>query len=233
MATVASQSEPIDPQGVLSETPSGAIYDRSSLRGDYMVMIAGQTADDFEKYAPEKQFCEYFDGIVYMPSPVTHRHQEQSGFLFHLLDGFRCERGVGSVLTGPSVLRLAPEWKPEPDIFVRPPADAPDPQPPALLVVEFLSPSTRDHDLGLKRKIYRQVGIPNIWTVDDRDRALFVERRHAQSGQYDQERLTKGPLAVPAIPGFWIDVAWLWADPLPNARRCLELILAGPPHTSS
>lgn len=233
MATVANQQESIDPQDAVSQTASAATYDRSSLKGDYMVMIAGQTADDFEKYAPEKQFCEFFDGIVYMPSPVTDRHQEQAGFLFHLLDGFRCERGGGSVLSGPAVLRLAPDWKPEPDIFVRPPADATAPQPLALLVVEFLSPSTRDHDLGLKRKLYQDVGIPNIWMVDDRDDVLFADECLDQTGQYDQKRLTEGRLQASAIPGFWIDVAWLWANPLPNARRCLELILADPPYPPS
>ncbi|MDR3638261.1 MAG: Uma2 family endonuclease [Isosphaeraceae bacterium] len=228
MATVASNDQAIDPEESSPETPTGTIYDRSSLKGDYMVMIAGQTAEDFEKYAPETQFCEYFDGIVYMPSPVTDRHQEQVMFVSHLLDGFRCERGGGQILTGPAVRRLTPEWKPEPGIFVRPPANAPAPQPPALLVVEFHSPSTRQHDLGLKLEAYRAMGIPNIWMVDDREHLLRAETQRGPGGPYVPHRLTEGRLDVAAIPGFWIDVAWLWADPLPNARRCLERILATP-----
>ncbi len=176
------------------------------------------------------QYCEYFDGIVYMPSPVSDRHQFQVGFLFHLFDGFRCERGdVGAVLMGPAVLRLSEDRKPEPDLFVRPPGDAAQPQPKALLVVEFLSRSTRAHDLGLKLDAYRAAGIPEIWMCDERDRAVLVERRIGPGDSYRSERFTEGRLASTAIPGFWIDVSWLWADPLPNPRRCLEEILAAPP----
>lgn len=228
MATVPrGKSTAGSEQGIANGTP-GAVYDRSSLVGDYMVMIAGQTAEDFERKAPEDEFCEYFDGVVYMPSPVTDRHQKQVGFLHHLIHGFWCEHG-GEVLSGPAVLRLQPEWKPEPNLFVRPTADRPAPQPPAWLVVEFHSPSTRQHDLQRKRKAYRAVGIPNIWMVDDRDRVLRADVLRHPDGRYTRLKLGQGFLPVRELPGFWIDVAWLWEDPLPNARRCLERILAGPP----
>jgi hypothetical protein len=45
---------------------------------------------------------------------------------------------------------------------------------------------------------------------------------------YRREQRTEGRLDSTALPGYWLDVAWLWADPLPNPRRCLERILAGP-----
>jgi Uma2 family endonuclease len=211
--------------GVIEAAPR--VYDRSSLTGDFMVMIADQTPEDFERYAPESRYCEYINGIVYMPSPVSDRHQEQVGFLFHLLDGFRCERGLGPVLMGPAVLRLSADWKPEPDISVCPGDGVGQPRPPALLVIEILSPSTRDHDLGLKLTIYRAAGIPEVWLCDEPHRTVIVERRVGEG--YQREQRTEGRLDSTAIPGFWIDVAWLWAHPLPNARRCLEAILAGPP----
>ncbi|MGE5756127.1 MAG: Uma2 family endonuclease [Planctomycetaceae bacterium] len=206
-------------------TPSH-VYDRSSLTGDYMVMLSDQAPEDFERYAPESQYCEYINGVVYMPSPATDRHQEHVGFLFHLLDGFRCERGGGVVRMGPSVLRLSEDWKPEPDVFVRPGDGEGHPELPALLVIEVLSRSTRGHDLGLKLSIYRGAGIPEIWLLDECDRTVIVERRVGDG--YRRERYNEGCL-VSTIPGFWIDVAWLWEHPLPNARRCLEAILAGPP----
>jgi len=213
---------------VPDDVSARGIYDRTSLQGDFMVMIAGQTSEDFERHAPESQYCEYINGIVYMPSPVSDRHQDQVGFLFHLLDGFRCERDdIGAVRMGPAVLRLSDEWKPEPDIFVRPSDEGDRHQPPALLVIEILSRSTRDHDLGLKLSIYRDAGIPEIWLFDERDRAVIVER-HVGDG-YQRLRVVQGHLHSTAIPGFWIDVAWLWDNPLPNPRRCLAMILAGPP----
>ena len=217
------------PMGVSNEEldASRCIYDRSSLTGDFMVMLADQTAEDFGRYASETQICEYFDGVVYMPSPGTDRHQEQVGFLFDLLNGRRCERGGGSVLMGPAVVRLDDDSKPEPDLFVRPPAPpgAKDVKP--LLVIEILSPSTRAHDLGLKLTRYRSAEIPEVWLFDERERAVIVERKVGEG--YRRERLSEGYLHSTAIAGFWIDVAWLWQRPLPNPRRCLEAILAGPP----
>jgi Uma2 family endonuclease len=213
--------------------PAREIYDRSSLTGDFMVMLADQTSEDFERYAPASQVCEYLNGIVYMPSPATDRHQEQVQFVFHLLDGFRCERGAGQVLTAPAVLRLAPQWKPEPDLFVRPPAGARGVQPPAVLVVEFLSPSTRHHDLGIKLETYRTFAIPEIWMFDDRDHVLRASKRVGPGDRYVEEVVSAGPFDSYALPSFWIDVSWLWNDPLPNARRCLDQILAGPPAPQS
>jgi Uma2 family endonuclease len=208
-----------------------AIYDRSSLSGDYLVMIAGQTEEDYFRHAPENRFCEYIDGIIYMPSPVSTHHQEIVLFLAHLLDAFRWERGTGRVLTGPAVLHLAPNRNPEPDLFVQP-VGAPPPEDGmrnqgAVFVVEVLSPSNRSHDLETKGQRYRDAAIPEIWYVDDRDRVLRVERREDRG--YRTLQLTEGIHQSTALPGFWIDVAWLWADPLPHPRRCLQGILADPP----
>jgi len=217
------------PMGVSNEEldASRGIYDRSSLTGDFMVMLADQTAEDFERYASETQICEYFDGIVYMPSPATDRHQNQVGFLFDLLNGRRCERGGGDVLMGPAVLRLHDDAKPEPDIFVRPADDTDASWLKAILVIEILSKSTRAHDLGLKLSHYRGAGIPEVWLFDEQDRVVIVERKVGEG--YQRERLSEGPLHSTSLPGFWIDVAWFWERPLPNPRRCLEAILAGPP----
>ncbi len=203
------------------------VYDRSSLDGDYLVMIAGQTPEDWERYAPEKQFCEYIDGIVYMPSPVSNRHQEYAVFLSHLLDAYRSERGGWKVLTGPAVLRLAISRKFEPDIFVLPEAAPTQAGDRAALVIEVLSPSTREYDLVLKRKVYLESGIAEVWFLDERDRALLVDRQTGEG--YEREVRSEGVLRSTGVPGFWIDVSWLWSDPLPNPRRCLEAILAGPP----
>jgi Uma2 family endonuclease len=207
-------------------------YDRSSLTGDYLVMIADQTPEDFERYAPESRFCDYIDGIVYMPSPATDQHQDRVGFLFDLLNGLHCERGTGVVRLGPAVLRLSEMRKLEPDVFVLPApgehaAEVGPPQPPAMLVIEVLSKSTRTHDLQTKSAVYREAGIPEIWFVDDRNRVIHAERK--VGAEYVQESYSQGPLVCLALPGFWLDVSWLWADPLPNPRQCLETILAGVP----
>jgi Uma2 family endonuclease len=206
-------------------------YHRGEVADDVLVMIPGQTGEDFELYAPEMQFCEYFDGIIYMPSPVADRHQEWVGFLFALLDGFRCAGRAGQVLTGPAVLRLSDQHKPEPDIFVRPTSQqvAPDgafPGALAVLVVEVLSPSNRGYDLNFKGSVYRRTGIAEVWCLDGRDRVLVVDRK--VGGRYHTEYRTEGMIEPVGIPGFQLDVGWLWQDPLPNWLEKLRGMLPHP-----
>lgn len=57
------------------DDPTKVWYDRSSLRGEFMVMIPDQTREDNFLRSPENQICEYLDGIVYMPSPASLQHQ--------------------------------------------------------------------------------------------------------------------------------------------------------------
>ncbi len=226
MATPAAEvsEAPLVERPEIARAPR--VYDRSSLDGDYLVMIAGQTPEDWELYAPEKQFCEYIDGIVYMPSPVSYRHQDHAGFLFHLLDAYRSERGGWKIMMGPAVLRLQVARKFEPDIFVLPNEAREHGNERAVLVIEILS-TNREHDLVLKRVVYLEERVPEVWFLDERDRALLVDRQTGEG--YEREVRSEGVLRSTGVPGFWIDVSWLWSDPLPNPRRCLEAILAGPP----
>jgi Uma2 family endonuclease len=201
------------------------VYDRSSLTGDYMVMIPDQTPADFERLAPESRYCDYIDGVICLPSTATDRHQELVGFLFDLLNGHRLARKeIGQVLMGPAVVRVSPQRKLEPDIFVRAAAEWADPKSKALLVIETLSPSTRSLDRGLKLEVYRAANIPEIWLIDDRDQRATIEQRGPK--RYRRNELTHGRLDSSTITGFWIEVAWLWENPLPNPRTCLDLILS-------
>ncbi len=207
-------------------------YDRSSLVGDFMVMIAGQTEEDYLRRAPEHRTCEFIDGIVYIPSPVDAWHQREIQLLVVLLEMFGTQREVGIILTGPTAFRPRPACYLEPDVFVLPTGGESQihgwySDPPALLVVEVLSPSTRSHDLKLKTRLYREAGVLEIYLVDDRDKVMIVERRTADG--YLTERVESGPIRSQAILGFWFDASWLWARLRPNLMRCLEQVLAGPP----
>lgn len=201
-------------------------YDRSSLRGDYMVMIAGQTVEQWRRLAPDNQICEYIDGIIYMPNAPADEHQDVAGFLFYLFQAWRYTRDTGPVRFAPWALTLRADRNPQPDISVLPAEGSQGV--PALLVIEILSPSTRAHDLGVKLDLYRDAAIPEIAFIDLDERSVRVERLGAE-GRYGTERLTAGCWSVAALPGFWIDVSWLWARPLPNPLRCLETILGRPP----
>jgi hypothetical protein len=43
---------------------------------------------------------------------------------------------------------------------------------------------------------------------------------------YRASEHTGGRLESQTVPSFWVDVSWLWQDPLPDELHCLEQILA-------
>ena len=235
MATVRLESRaalPVAPVPILPEDSEGEEigpdqwFDRSSITADVMVTLEGVSEEDWWKNAPEGRVCEYLDGVVFMPSPASREHQEDVGLWHTLLNCFLEGRGIGTPLLGPGVLNLAPRRNPEPDLFVVPLGAGPH-VPPALLVIETLSKSTRSHDLGRKRDAFHEARIPEIVYVDLKRRRLVTDR--LVEDIYASEVVHRGVWRSASIAGFWIDVAWLWEDPLSGPMRCLQAILAGPP----
>ncbi len=230
-----------DPQGTTkAESPefggngflAADLYDRSSLRGDFLVMIADQTVEEFLRRSPKYPFCEFIDGTVYMHAAVTHEHQFDVQLLIILVGMFNSVREVGILLSGPALLRLRDDCYLEPDVFVLPLGTKHQendltPDPPALLVVEVLSPGTRSYDLSQKLALYREANAAEVWFIDGRDKVVIVDRE-AGDGR-ESLRVESGPIRSTGLPGFWFDVDWLWADPRPNLMACLNQILAGSP----
>ena len=235
---------PPDPVGVRSfpvpafgPTLEGSLapdwYDRSSLRGDFMVMIGGQTEADYLRKTREDRRCEFIDGIVYMPPSVHANHQFDLFLLLWLIQGYHARRPIGVIQGGPTMLRLRDDCWLEPDLFVLPSGTEVQiraegfARPPVLLAVEVLSPSTRSHDLEIKSALFREANVAEFWFIDRRDRLVIVERW--ANGGYITERVESGPVVSRSLAGFWFDSGWLWAEPGPNPFDCLDQILAGPP----
>ena len=206
--------------------------DGDEISEPYLVRIAGWTEERYFREAPETRFCEFEDGEAIVHSPAKPTHQEVTLFLSILVQVYVRRRNLGKILNGPAVVRLRPGLNYEPDIFFVPLlqlgaigeqffSGAP------AFIVEVLSEGTRTHDLITKASAYRRHGVPEYWVVDPTRRILL---RHLVSQDPQAPyRLTEhaaGRLESLAIPGFWVDVSWLWQDPLPDELRCLEQILA-------
>jgi Uma2 family endonuclease len=149
-----------------------------------------------------------------------------------LLQSYAEERDLGEALGSRTVVRLAPDQVPEPDIlFVRKEGQeiiqdqgvigAPD------LVIEILSASTMHHDRGSKFHAYERAGIRELWLIDPYgpDGTQFFQRQGEQFVEVLPD--VQSILHSVAIPGFWIDVRWLWPQQgfIP-VRRALTAILA-------
>jgi len=193
----------------------------------YLVVKPGLSEDDFYRLAGEDSDWEFLDGRIVMHSPASNHHEDLFLFLAVLFRSFTDEKG-GAVVRGSRYpMRLDPEWSPEPDVLVvrearqhlltRKFLDGP-----ADLVVEIASDSDPRLDYREKLPRYRAAGIEEIWIVDPFQHKLDVENKLADG--YAARSLRAGRLDSIVLPGFWIEVAWLWQDTLPPTVRCLREI---------
>ena len=133
------------------------------------------TYEDYENW-PEDFRCELIDGVVYMMSAPSVRHQQLvSELLWQLMNYFR---GSGcQPFTSPFDVRLFPRNDKSDDVIVQPDLivvcdeeklsdgkscrGAPD------LVIEILSDSTRSLDLTIKYDRYKRSGVREYWIVGE------------------------------------------------------------------
>ena len=129
------------------------------------------------EWTTREERYELVDGIPLMTPPEHPDNVEATSELAFFLRGelgndWRCLPGVGVRITaGPR-----PTYR-VPDLVVQLHAATRElPLDPAhvALIVEALSPSTRDEDLGRKRRDYASVGIPSYLILDRRHNPHFT-----------------------------------------------------------
>ncbi len=180
------------------------------------------TSEEFFRYAPEDQKAELIDGVVIVHSPAFTIHERLFGFLFRLLAAYVEEHDLGEVLGSRTAVELEVEQTYEPDIlFVarertgmmesKGVFGAPD------LVIEILSASTAFYDRGPKFRAYERAGVCELWLIDPYGPAGTefyqlqpVPARPGGTRFVPVMPDAEGILRSVAVPGFWIDVAWLW-----------------------
>ena len=194
----------------------------------YLIVKPGVSEEEFYRLADEDSDWEYLDGRIVMHSQASNRHEDLFRFLLTLFSGFLDEKG-GAVVRGSRFpMRLDAKWSPEPDILVvtesrREQLTDQRLEGPADLVIEIVSESDPGLDYREKLPRYRDARIPEIWIVD-RFRQEILHETLKEEG-YRLETLSSGRLSSSVIPGFWIDVSWLWQGKLPSTLECLRNVL--------
>jgi len=191
-----------------SKAASEATFARDDGRrytySDYM------TWDDDERW-------ELIDGVPFLMSAPTTRHQEISGNLYFQLrsslEGKPCKP-----FYAPSDVRLNADTLDntvvQPDVYVlcdRGKLDktgckgAPD------FVVEILSPSTSSRDMYLKFDLYRQSGVREYWIVEPDEKVISA---HILSDEDYITRIYKETDKAPihALDGCTIDLAEVFQE---------------------
>ena len=198
------------------------------LEPPYLVIKPGVTEDEFYRLADEDSDWEYLDGRIVMHSPASYRHEDLFRFLMTLVSVCLGERGGAIVVGSRYPMRLDADWSPEPELvivresrrhllttkFLDGPAD---------LAVEIVSESDPRLDYREKLPRYREAGIEEIWIINPFTREVRVDIK--QPDGYAVQTLTEGRLESAVVQGFWIDVSWLWQDPLPAPLPCVQSIL--------
>jgi Uma2 family endonuclease len=195
------------------------------------------TEEEFYSEEYEGSPYEYLGGELVVCEPVSTLHDDLGGFLYIVMRQTFEERGGGAVKGSRFPMRLDPKWSPEPDVMVVRAENVHRLGPqrlegPADLVIEVASPGDVRRALRLKLPRYRKARIPEIWVVDPYGQTVQVETLAAteiaqapEGAAYSSRILTAGRLESAAFPGFWIDVSWLWRQPLPSTLGCVRQIL--------
>jgi Uma2 family endonuclease len=171
--------------------------------------------------------AEWLNGKVVLMSPASERHQHLLSFLDRLLGLFVQLRRLGVVIVAPFQMRLDNSGR-EPDLLFVSAANLNRLhnaylQGPADLVVEIVSPESIGRDRGDKFYEYEDGGVPEYWLLDPlTERAEFYQLD--ENGIYELVRIDDGIYRSQQLPGFWLDPAWLWQDPLPSPLRILAEI---------
>lgn len=198
------------------------------MRRSLKTMAERVTVDEFYRLVPDGQKADLLDGIIYMPSPDTT--DELTGFVRFLMQGYNAARRLGGQVRGSRfAFRLSRYRAPEPDVaYVRPQRTrlvgkkdmkgGPD------AAVEVVSRDSRRRDYVDKKKASEEAAVGEYWIIAPLKRQVRFYR--LVDGRYQLVSLEGGHIFRSAVlPGFWLDVRWLWQDPLPNAYDCLQVIL--------
>lgn len=190
------------------------------------------TYDEFLVAFEDSTHAEWVNGeaIVFMPPDI--RHQRIIKFLAMLLEMYVRFTRAGEVLFAPVEMRALPDGNArEPDILYvarEHQARITDKRisGPADLIVEVISPESVGRDRADKFYEYQQAGVREYWLIDPRpghERADFWVLDEA--GRYAPVPLDgQGTYRSTVIPGFWLNVNWLWEEELPDYLRTFAQI---------
>ena len=174
------------------------------------------------------QWAEWVDGEVIEMTPVSLNHMDLLFWLGALLQQWCQFQDFGRVCIEPFVMRLERSVR-SPDVMVvrKEHLDRLTEthlEGPADLVVEIVSPESVRRDYEEKYHEYARAGVPEYWIVDPAHEVVTAFTL-AEPGRYQVLfEGHEGRLESKVLPGFWMQVTWLWQRPLPPAHRVLREI---------
>ena len=186
-----------------------------------MSVAQRMTADEFllQDEDPSGRTSQLINGEVVMNEPLP-RHQFVKRDLLVALDAWTGEQpGRGEVML-PLDVRMDDQNVYGPDLLWyaegrAPRRDGGRPSPIPDIAVEVRSPSTWRRDVTIKKPVYEQSGLPELWLVDTASQEVRIFRRSSpQLAGFDIAlEVERGQmLASPLLPGFELALDDLFSD---------------------
>ena len=186
------------------------------------------TIEQFLEWCEEDIWAEWVDGEVIIMSPASRKHQQIADFLSAILRIFSETKNLGLTISAPFSMRLdTTSAVREPDLLFISTANLHRLKEsyldgPADIAIEIISPESIERDREDKFAEYEQAGILEYWLIDPvHEQAEFYILKQ---GRYHLADISDGIFRSHILPGFDLQIAWLWQTPLPNTLRVLREI---------
>ena len=124
---------------------------------------------DYVNIPSDGKRYELLEGTLHVTPAPSPLHQRVSKRLQRMLEAYFEEQKLGEVFNAPIDVILTDQDVVQPDlVLVTDPAQISKRgiEGPPLLLVEILSPSTRDYDQTAKAQRYATLGVRHYWIVD-------------------------------------------------------------------
>lgn len=200
--------------------------------GDVFSIDRPITVEEFCEYVSDEGQAELVDGVIYIMSPPTDRHEDLAVWFARILGLYIEQRRLGTIRAGRSGVLISATSLREPDlIFFRTERlhlmtergvhGAPD------LAVEIVDSPKARREAVQKQVRYEAIGIQEYWVIDMPQRE--VRQMVLENGAYRMERLRAGAEVVAhTVEGFHLPVAWLFQGPsFPSSLEVVNNLLAG------
>jgi Uma2 family endonuclease len=181
----------------------------------------------FLEWMDEDTHAEWADGVIEMTSPASTKHLNIGKFLIGVIERYCRFHDLGEIMPHGLQMKLPDLPSREPDLVFIKKQNLSRLKKTFLdgagdLVIEIVSPESDTRDYKKKFGEYAKGGVNEYWLIDQRnDTAKFYV---LENGKYSEVKPQNGRYTSREIAGFWLQMDWLWQNPLPEPDRIMEII---------
>jgi Uma2 family endonuclease len=184
------------------------------------------TFEEFLDWHPDGPIAEWVKGEAFVMTAPSTIHERVSKFLLRCMSDYVEAYELGEMFSAPFLMKLGDSAR-EPDLLFVAAANLGRVekrylQGPADLAIEIIGPESRGRDRGEKFYEYEEAGIREYWLIDPARRQAEFYGLGADGTYHLMTISPAGIFHSNVLTGLWLDVNWLWQDPLPKKAAILK-----------